>query len=413
MKMMGKEKLLVLCQNPNYDIYNDFRLDFLSKKYNVAIDYVYTYFKPSFGIRLAALFLCGPCTRKRKNGVMRIVNGLHSFLFAIIRKMLGPKNYLQVMTSIFNENWAQRLYQKLRPSVLVFDWVKMEQHVTGALLNAAKKLCIPTISVPHGLSLIVSNLQREKEIRQGYPESFAERYGLFDYFIVQHGQYKNYCTRNGMSEEKIVVLGSARYCEEWRGVYNEIAPKWEGVHVQDEDKLKVVFMEYPYNYRIHKKIVLESIKKLAQLDFVYMVIKPHTRSNRIYAEELLSRGYIAYDVPSVKLCKWADVVIGTTSSILLEPLLNGKVLLYPKYFHDNAMLYETMKASWVVGNYEELEDAMRKVNEDRRYKPYSAENVQALITEVVKGGDSGRDVLSDYVDFIEQSAIKVADGAKR
>jgi len=393
----GNGNILVLCLNLSYDIHSDFRLKFLKEKYNIVVDYVYNYYPPSTSTKVASKFLCARVTRND-------LWNLFSLSTLGFRKFLGRDRYPRLLQTIFNEKWAEGLLKNLRPSVLVFDWVKMEQHVTGALVKAANKLRIPTVSVPHGMHLAINEFQRIKEVKDGKRLNNADQFNVFDHFIVQFKGLKKYYVDRGLSEDKIAVLGSSRYCNEWRMIYSEIAENSRSDILREKGKLKVVFMEYPYHFRVAKEIVVQSIKKIASLDFIDLVIKPHTRSNILYADELLSTARIAYHIPSTVLCKWADVVIGTSSSILLEPLLNGKVLIYPKYFHENTMYYETMDVCWVVNNYAELEAALKESYEDRSFRPYSVENVQAFVTYIVKGGDEKRNVLLDYVNFIENVA---------
>ncbi len=415
MAELGEKKIQVLCLNPGYDIENDFRLNFLRNKYNIKTEHVYNIYKPSILTKLVAFLICRTYLRKSErsdgNRVEKYISSwdrvkpwLH-YLFSrslsiIMRKSIGLRNYDKLVISVFNEKWAEGLFVKTRPSVLVFDWVKKQQHVTGALIKAAQKMHIPTTSVPHGLNLIANELQRDKETQQGTQVDRGSHYNMFDHFVVQFQDYKELCVKTGLSSKKTVVLGSTRYCDEWRLIYNEIVPKEHKNVFNNKEKLKVVFMEYPYNYRINKEAALDSIVKIGKLDFIDLVIKPHTRSNKLYAKILDSAGTVAFDIPSISLCNWADVIIGTSSSILLEPLLNGKVLLYPKYFHENTMYFETMNACWVVHDHKDLESALNKLKDDHSYKPYLEEDVQSLITAVVEGGIKDRKVLRGYVDFI-------------
>jgi len=119
----GNGNILVLCLNLSYDIHSDFRLKFLKEKYNIVVDYVYNYYPPSTSTKVASKFLCARVTRND-------LWNLFSLSTLGFRKFLGRDRYPRLLQTIFNEKWAEGLLKNLRPSVLVFDWVKMEQHVT-------------------------------------------------------------------------------------------------------------------------------------------------------------------------------------------------------------------------------------------------------------------------------------------
>ena len=80
-----------------------------------------------------------------------------------------------------------------------------------------------------------------------------------------------------------------------------------------------------------------------------------------------------------------------------------KTFIYPKYFHENEMLWEKMNACWTVNNYQELEEAIYKIKSDHNYRAYSQEDVDKFIEYVVYNGNRDRDVLGDYKDFIVSS----------
>jgi hypothetical protein len=63
-----------------------------------------------------------------------------------------------------------------------------------------------------------------------------------------------------------------------------------------------------------------------------------------------------------------------------------------------------MNACWTVHSYEELESALKKIQVEPDYRPYSQANVDKFIDYVVYGGKKGRDVLGDYKDFILSEA---------
>ena len=382
-------RLVVICLNQGYDLLNDFRIVYLRETLNVSVHYFHDYYNPSLKGRVLSRFL--------KYGYSN--NKLSPF--RLFRKLVGNKRIQRLIHDVYNDGWADKLIQFARPDALVFDWVKKEQHMVGSFINAAKLNNIPTISVPHGFSLIVNEIRRNKEAEDNKPASRGELYNHFDKFVVQFDSYKKLCVKTGLPEDKVAVLGSARYCKEWRAINKTILPRQNERVFRQKEKLKVVFMEYPYNYRIHQDRVKTAIMKVGELDFVDLVIKPHTRANKLYEHDLNAAGFIAYDTPSMTLCQMADIVIGIQSSVLLEPLLEEKILVYPKYFHENTMLFETMGTCWQVNDDNELINALKKMYKEPDFKPYAQSKVKDLVVSTVNGGKESPDILANYVSYIE------------
>lgn len=419
-----REEVVVLSLNPGYPLEQDYHFKFLREGYGLRVDYVYNYCVPTLLHRFFATLMCGPLSKlprlRAKGFISSLLLGGNTSAAAKEKPFQNPGDYIVWAASrlynkyfhrriygrvlkprVFNQRWAKKMLLKAKPSLLVFDPVKREQWVSGAILDAAKELNIPTVSVPHGMIWYTNDLFSDTLVKRGKLPDYGRKNSLFDFFVVKCQRYKEYLVRAGMSPEKIIVLGSARYCEEWSKLHYKLTGASGSVAgIPSNGRLKVVFMDFPAVYRINVDAVEDTIYKLSNLDFIQLLIKPHTRSNRMSTDKLGHAARVVSEIPSINLCMWADVIMGTSSSILLEAYLQDKVLLYPKYFHQNTMLFEEFNACWKVSNYQELEEALRTLSKNPTYKPYSKEDVERVLTEVVYGGTKGRDVLSGYVDFL-------------
>ena len=186
--------------------------------------------------------------------------------------------------------------------------------------------------------------------------------------------------------------------------YSEIIPRKLKSDGGLGEKLKVVFMTTRPEYRIDVERMLRTFRMLSELDGIEVVVKPHTRTGRqahIYDDLPLAN---VSDLSSVELCEWADVMLVIGSSIIIEALTRGKPALYLKYLHENTTEYEEFEACWIINDEVELQDALLLLRDRRDNVPYSDENVNKWLAEVIYGGRSGRDVLSDYEEFIVNSA---------
>jgi hypothetical protein len=302
---------------------------------------------------------------------------------------------------LFNERWAEAFLKETKAESLIFDYVHANIHIAGALIAAGRKLGVPLISVPHGTSLFSG-----RPLVGPSDDHARVRKSGVDYYVVHHHRDAQVLAGYDFDPKKLRVLGSARYCREWEEVLHRIVPPDEIPCANGaERKLRVVYMERGADrYGAYKHLVRETLERIAALNFVDFVIKPPTRTDRLHFSQLPESVIIANDINSVNLCKWADVVVGTVTSILLEVFWQQKILLYPKYFHDDLMWFEEMGACWTVHSPGELELALRKLHAQPSYKPYPESAAETFLSQIVYSGDPDPDVLGRYCRFIAATA---------
>ena len=72
--------------------------------------------------------------------------------------------------------------------------------------------------------------------------------------------------------------------------------------------------------------------------------------------------------------------------------------------HEGEMIYERYGACWTVNSYDEIEAALRKINEQRDYTPYSQNNVDQFLDEAIFNGFDQKEILISYGDYIKNVA---------
>jgi len=294
-------------------------------------------------------------------------------------------------------------------SLVVFDWQKYyEIFMSKSILEVSKDLGISRITVPHGITLMDNLNMMSGNKTSSITPTWDKQREIFDVTVVQNLKSKELHVQNGVQEEKIMVLGSARYCNEWRNIYSKLVPESNNKRLYlGNNTLKIVFMDHLSSYRINGDIVYSAIKKIINYGQFELIIKPTTGANEKKSEgisniSLKNIASLDYDSHSNELIKWADVVIATTSSIVIEVLLEKKIFIYPKYFHKNTMRWEQYGACLCVNSDEELMGVLSSIKEERNINCYSDSSVDNFICDVVYGNKLGRDVLNDYVKLINE-----------
>jgi len=398
----GNYPVAVYCINPEYDIQSDYRLNFL-KKSGVKVDFIYNELDHQTGwLQRAIRFLYLRCLEVQKGSDRdgRQQPSLWSKALSQLAKNADHPLYKLLRNKFYDATWAQNILAKSQTRVLCFDWIRPHKYVVESLLQAAKAMSIPTVALPHGVFLYTNDIVQTGSKKAGQ----FDRYNHFDYVIVQNRLFKETIARSGVPEDKISVLGSARYCKEWMAQNNQILPRKIKSAPDNSGKLKVIFMTTRPHYRIDVERMLNTFNLLAKLDGIEVKVKPHTRSGKeaaMYANIPLSN---VADLSSIELCDWADVTIVIASSIIIETLIRRKPVLYLQYLHENTTEYEEMGACWIIHSEVELQEALISLKNGQRDLPYTDENVNRWLTEIIYGGRPERDVLQDYEHFISNCA---------
>ena len=399
----GNYPVAVYCINPAYDIPSDYRLNFL-RQLGIKVDSIYNVFNQQIGwLPQIIRFLFLRCLDVRK-AFDRGGGPLLSFLskaFGRLAKNTDSWLFNLLRNKFYDSNWAKNFLAQSQAQVLCFDWIRPHKYVVESLLKAAKAMSIPTVALPHGVFLYTNDFVQTGSKKAGQ----FDRYNHFDYIIVQNRLFKETIARSGVPEDKISVLGSARYCKEWMDQNNKILPRKIKSADDNSGKLKVIFMTTRPHYRIDVERMLKTFTLLARLDGIEVMVKPHTRSGKEAAMyENIPLSNVA-DLSSIELCEWADVTLVIASSIIIETLIRRKPVLYLQYLHENTTEYEKMGACWPIHSETELQEALLSLKDGQTDLPYADENVNRWLTEIIYGGRPERDVLQDYEQFIVNCVI--------
>jgi len=395
---MDNYAVAVYCLNPEYDLKDDYRLNFL-RKLGIDVDYIYKDIYHNLGIFhrfLSFLFLL--CFAIKRNSE----NNFGSY-FMPVKKMvgkyaqiIGDRIYSFAKGKYYSREWAFNFIKKKGAKVLCFDWVKPKHSVVGVFIAAADLMSIPTLALPHGV-FIYTNKNITIESR---PLPTYDKLNQYDGVIVQNELFREFMIRSGLKGEKISVLGSARYCKEWIQQNKKILPRTLDADTNGTNRLRIVFMTTKLRYRINIDKLLSTLDLLANFNGIDVKIKPHTRTAKesyIYENLQLVN---AAETSSVELCEWADVVMVIGSSIILEPLIESKPVLYLKYLHQNTTIYEEYGACWFIKSEDELKDALNGLTLNKEKVSYSAGCVKRFISDIIYNNHMERDILKDYIDFI-------------
>lgn len=232
----------------------------------------------------------------------------------------------------------ERCFAGSSEGVVAFDWVERNSVIcvewVEVVVALAKKRGLKVVSLPHGDSPHASQLIRRGE-RRVMPDTLFSTAEIFDKLVVPN----ELCAirfRPFLPEEKIAVLGSPRYCEEWLGILSGLMPPTP--LVRSNSRLKIVMFLRKANFTTFWEEVGEVVHMIAEFPDVELIIKPHTRSG--WKQSLttdssirkLPNVRIADDnIHSVHLMNWSDVIIDLATSVVFEAVRVKKPVLAADY----------------------------------------------------------------------------------
>jgi hypothetical protein len=210
-----------------------------------------------------------------------------------------------------------------------------------------------------------------------------------------------------LGEQRVAVLGSPRYCDEWLAKLEGLLPP--SPLKADPLKLKLVLFLRKKDFSIFWDEVGRVIQMWAAFPEVELIIKAHTRggwrqplSRSLGLRKLNNVRFVAGEVHSSHLLEWADVVIDIATSVAFEGVKREKPVLAADYLH---------AASSTVGEYlpecvlHSRDDAYTRIEHFLKHgcsNFYTASHRQRFLQEIVDVPDP--DVLPRFVDKLESLA---------
>ncbi len=409
-----QQPILVLCLSPRYDIESDYRLNFLSTLPRVTVTYQFAYHAPTIGHRLLAKLLCGRSTFRRSPRPRRwfdrlrgeLARGIH----AVTMTPFFEWKYKWLLERVYHDRWAEGLLARAGATVLVFDWAKPNQHNVGALLAAARRRGVATVALPHGVEVYTGELRGYQAIKTGTLPDWSGKLP-YDFVVAPHADQAAYCERCGVAAEKLKVLGSARFCSEWVQKNLELSPtlSFES-RPRANGRVRVLLMDKPTANRA--EAMQSAIRALAAMEDVDVVVRPATRNDATTLARWPEGVRISRD-SSARLIDWCDVVVGTMSSILIEPIMRGKPVICLRFVSDLPTVFTRDNVCVTVDSAGELVEAIARMKRGTDSALPPPERISAFLHALVGGETGDDDVLAGYTRFLLGASASRAPAAAR
>jgi len=278
---------------------------------------------------------------------------------------------------------------------LVMDWVKRGQHVTQTLTDIARRRGIPSVALPHSVDIVVDDRYYDARID-------GDTFSHFDTIVVPNDIRRSVLTRAGIPSQRLEMLGSARFTRAWSDRVAAVFPPKQDT---SNGRLKVAYFDVMTPQRFEPTIGM--LRRLADTPGVDLAIQPKAVNYPIEMGRTLTALFPKNIEMShaTRLCQWADVVIGVSTSVMIEALIQGRHLIWPKYLDPDPMAFDETRACWIADNGDQLLDLIRQLR-DGTAPPRP--DPLAFLQTFVHGGRPEESVIPDYVKLLKTTAARAS-----
>lgn len=379
-----KIKIIILSLNLAYDFRKDFRISYLLKKYS---NLEFTHISECFLLNFLQYFFL--------NSEMFLINKslFYRFMHIIINK-LKINNFLRNI--LFNRSNIK--FKNLRVNKIIIDHLTPKKiFYFNFYFDFLKKSKIKILSIPAGLPLYV----RHPKAWDKAKKEISDLSYLVDTLVLQHKYWADEINSYRKTDSsKIKILGTPRYLSSWRKTLSKIIPMQKIDY--ELNKLKIVYMDSnnPDHIDFHEQKE-KTIIYLSKMNNINLKFKPHPRSNKIYVN-IPDNVEVVRGIESINLIKWADIIIGDISAIMIEAILSNKIFISLRYLRkqQNQMIYEKFKACEIANSLNDLIKMIHKNYDQKKKYNNNKINIKKFMNIVL--GEKSYNLLYKYYSLINK-----------
>jgi len=287
------------------------------------------------------------------------------------------------------------------------------QQPRASFIYAARLLQIPVVCLPHGLSVKLDPIPNEEVaalVASGELD-FSNRNRFAAYVLNTEHHRRIHLDLARGDPDVMQTWGSLRWAPDWFELNRRHAPpfQWPG---DAGDRVRVVFMVPKWRNRVDAPATVELVRRIQAVEGVSMAVMGHPRSaggadsDPLRADSGIDwqRIHDLTGLNSVSVIREADVVVDVGSSIGLEVVLQGKVLLNPAYLHEIETLFDTISGAAVIANCADEVVAYLQSHVAGEPHVVSGAAREELLREAVYGSHEPYDIPALYYERVSELA---------
>lgn len=317
----------------------------------------------------------------------RTVRRFSRFIWnAVVSKTLLKKHQID---ACFVE-WGDGIDQSVVPFFSTTNARRFIASARDQIIRGSIELGIAVFCLPHGANTkrtIVASAKIKANMDAAGPEGmFANRNCFTKYVVDTEFFRRNMIANYGLKKHVIEAWGAPRFAAPWLSVMSSFFPPANlDISPETKDLPICVFMMPKWHNDVDRPATIQLIENLVRSKSCQMILKLHPRFG--YSEldgalhgDIMSSDYlktVGREIESSALIEIADVVIDLGSSIALEVIARGKLLMYPNYLHTNTLVFDELGGGVIVDNENTALDFVSKFSQFA-----AGETLQTVIDKV-------------------------------
>lgn len=306
---------------------------------------------------------------------------------------------------------GRQLLDRYKPDVIAVDWGRSHGVIAPLLANAARR-GIPILQLPHGAWTYEGIYSHSSQFEAGKLDKRTRLPVVLPNAMIVDNVYKAMRSIvQGVPKQCIRLLGLARFTPQWQQVLASL-PKGNALQPVGARPRLVWFTTWLMASKLDAvDATLNVLEEFS--DRIDIVLKVHTRNpgyeQADYGRRLKPGSRIrlvANEEESFAMTRWADIVLITQSSIVYDAFLLGKPVIYLKYTHDFACIWEADGAGDIVMSADDLRQKLAKLVANAYKTDYDAATIARFLRQAVCGGQEPEAVLPSYIALFEQAAAR-------
>lgn len=265
-------------------------------------------------------------------------------------------------------------------------------------------------SLPHGYHIWTNKNINELMVSLGASHKkfdFSER-NRFDRVVAQSQNVGQFFQSRGVLKEKLAVIGSPRFCEEWAYKNLELAlAEHPDTGVPADKPFFLVFLGN-WQYRMDRDACLGMVNALRKNRSANIVIKGHSRGDlvgglvpderEIWLSETIF--YANESIPSNVLIHHSRAVINYGSSIGIEAVVQRKPFCNASFITENTTIFDDSGVTWDAQNISDVAEFVERMLSAPEMTTMTEESRAAFLSNHVYADQSETDVLDSYLKLI-------------
>lgn len=328
-----------------------------------------------------------------------------------IRGKISPHWVRHLVDGVIGMSLGVVLLVWSRSSRIIVEWGGRSGHgIARYILVPSRIIGLHRFSLPHGYHIWCNAVINDKMIELGEKDKafdFSER-NSFSKYVVQSENIKNFFLDRNLREKNLLVLGSARFSEDWAKLNLHLAEAASSdIELPVDSSLITIFLGN-WDYRINKSECLMMVETVSNIPGIAVLVKGHTRGDLVGGLTALERDkslskkviYLSEAAPSNLLIKKSAGIINYGSSIGIEAVLQRKPLCNASYLTENTTIFDKSGVALDAHSIEDVTKFVSSIADKTLVSTSSEEDRSRFLQTHVYGCRKATGVLQDYLKLL-------------